>query len=187
MKAVSSQWEQLYPTFHVRNPSPILTTPTARQSVLRTCGNRTIVMCQRSTDKLSGALYGDQTTGAGTLCHSTQNPRAQLPIPLSEGPGRLPGTRLPPFFGRDDENVLSWPQKIVMALEAARVPENSKFANMVPLLRSDEDSWFYSFMQSYHDRSPTFIEFKAAIIRKYESSEVRDDHLRSKLQSIKLS
>ena len=118
----------------------------------------------------------------------SQNSRAQLPNPLSEGSGRLPGQRLPSFFGRDDENVLSWLQKIGMALEAARVPENSKLANVAPLLRGDADSWFYSFTQKRPPgaSAPTYVEFKKAIIKKYESSEVRDDHLRSSLQTITL-
>ena len=35
--------------------------------------------------------------------------------------------------------------------------------------------------------SSSYSEFKTAIIRKYESSKIRDDHLRAKLQSLKLS
>src|SRR5579871_3403415 len=62
------------------------------------------------------------------------------PTPLSEDSGRLPGQRLPCFFGRDDENVLSWLQKIDLALEAARVHEKSKLANVAPLIRGDADS-----------------------------------------------
>jgi hypothetical protein len=94
------------------------------------------------------------------------------PTPLSEGSGRLPGQRLPCFFGRDDENVLSWLQKIDLALEAARVHEKSKLANVAPLIRGDADSWFYWFMQQYPNGTPTYAQFKVAIIQKYERSDV---------------
>src|SRR5947207_10117416 len=75
-----------------------------------------------------------------------------------------------------------------MALEAARVPEKAKLVNVVSLMKSDVDFWLYSFLKQYSldESSSIYTDFKAAIIRKYESSEVRDDHLRSKLQSLKL-
>jgi len=75
-----------------------------------------------------------------------------------------------------------------MALQAARVPEHAKLANVALLFRGDADSWFYSFMKPYPpDGPPTYDEFRVAIIQKYESSEIRDNHLRAKLQSIQLA
>jgi len=76
-----------------------------------------------------------------------------------------------------------------MALQVARVPEDDKLANVAPLFRGDADSWFYSFMKQYPPDGlpPTYDEFKAAIIQKYESSEIRDNRLRAKLQSIQLA
>jgi len=115
--------------------------------------------------------------------------QSEPPDHPSEGSGCLPGTRLPYFYGRDNDNVLSWLQKIGMALQAARVPERAKLTNVAPLFRGDADSWFYSFMKGYPPGgpAPTYDEFKAAIIQKYESSEIRDNRLRAKLQSIQLA
>ena len=146
-------------------------------------------MDQKRCRPIRSPVHGldDARTDPPPLLPTSSNSRPQLPIPTSEGTGCLPGQRLPSFFGRDDENVLSWLQKIDMALEAARFPENSKPANMAPLIRGDAHSWLYPFMRGYPaDRHPTYTEFKDALIRKYESSEVHDDHLRSKLQTIKL-
>src|SRR5947207_2428037 len=109
-------------------------------------------------------------------------------LSVAEGTGRLPGTRLPHFCGRDNENVLSWLQKIDMALTAARVPESGKLANVVPLIRGDADSWLYWFLTKcpHAGPQPTYDEFKLAIIRKYESSDVRNEHLRARIQSVQL-
>jgi hypothetical protein len=75
-----------------------------------------------------------------------------------------------------------------MALIAARVPETAKLANVAPLLRGDADTWFYWFSTQYPHEGPqpTYDEFKAALIRKYESSDVRNEHLRARIQSIQL-
>ena len=74
-----------------------------------------------------------------------------------------------------------------MALEAARVLEKAKLVNVVLLVKDDADSWLYSFLKLYPPGGPppTYTDFKMAIIRKYESSEVCDDHLRSKFQFLK--
>ena len=88
---------------------------------------------------------------------------------------------MPCFFGRDDENVLLWLQKIDLALEAARVHEKSKLANVAPLIRGDADSWFYWFMQQYPNGTPTYAQFKVAIIQKYKINDVRNDYLRMNL------
>jgi hypothetical protein len=107
--------------------------------------------------------------------------------PTPSGTGRLPGQKLPCFWGKDGENVLSWLQKIDLALKAALVAPEDKLANVAPLIRDDADSWFYSFMARYQDKPPpTYKDFRDAIIAKYENSEIRDDHLRARLQSIKL-
>lgn len=120
----------VYPTFsHTRRASVPFWRPPQRIRYSRTYTNCAIAICYGSADKLSRALYVDQMTSARTHIwirlhvYPHKNPRAQLPIPPSEGLGRLLGT-----------------EKTEIALKATRVPKNSKLANVAPLLRSNADA-----------------------------------------------
>ena len=106
--------------------------------------------------------------------------------PTSSGTGRIPGQKLSVFRGRDDENVLSWLQKVDLALRVANVAIQDQLANVVPFIKGDADSWLYGFISKYPPPGPTYEQFKTALIQKYEHSEIRDDHLRARLQNLRL-
>ena len=60
--------------------------------------------------------------------------------PTSSGTGRIPGQKLSVFRGRDDENVLSWLQKVDLALRVANVAIQNQLANVVSFIKGDADS-----------------------------------------------
>lgn len=56
-------------------------------------------------------------------------------------------------------------------MEATRVPEKSKLANVVFFVKGKADSWLYAFLKQYppQGRPPSYAQFRAAIINKYEA------------------
>ena len=95
------------------------------------------------------------------------------------------GIKLPPFHGKDGENVIAWLHQAERFFKLKNTADNHKVDLISFSLEDDAKSFFYYCFIRNNEVELTWDEFKYVFHQKYEAPRMRATFLRDKLEALR--